>query len=128
MRSRTPFTEHPSSALPQQGSTTMRPRRQSKLSGTKTALIGGGVALLSLLGGVAAIPHPAAAAELPAVCYPLGDQWVSHIRARDMSLYFGDPNNASINARAANLVLRQLKANGCAPEDWPPEREVYYYD
>jgi hypothetical protein len=80
--------------------------------------------LVLLVAGAAVSAIPAGAQGVPPQCYPLGRQWQSDIQGRDVAEYMGDYNNANVYVDAANAVLVQLKANGCAPESWPPERHI----
>jgi hypothetical protein len=84
--------------------------------------VGGWLVLLLAATAVSAVP--AGAQSVPPQCYPLGREWQSDIQGRDLAEYMGDYNNANIYVDAANAVLVQLKANGCAPENWPPERHI----
>jgi hypothetical protein len=88
--------------------------------GARTSLVGGVLALLMLV-SAAVSAVPAGAQGVPPECYPLGRKWQSDIQGRDLAEYMGDYNNANVYVQAANTVLEQLKANGCAPQDWPPE-------
>jgi hypothetical protein len=91
--------------------------------GARTSLIGGSLTLL-LLVGAAVRAVPAGAQGVPPECYPLGREWQSDIQGRDLAEDMGDYHNANVYVGAANAVLEQLKAHGCAPQDWPPERYI----
>jgi hypothetical protein len=91
--------------------------------GAKKSIGTGSLALLLFAGaGVTAVP--AGAQGVPPECYPLGREWQSDIQGRDVEEYMGDYSNADVYVDAANAVLLQLKAHGCAPQDWPPERHI----
>jgi hypothetical protein len=87
------------------------------------SLLGGSLTVLLVVGS-AVTAVPAGAQGVPPECYPLGREWQSDIQGRDVSEYMGDYNNANYYVDAANAVLVQLKAHGCAPENWPPERHI----
>jgi hypothetical protein len=91
--------------------------------GASAPLVGGSLVLL-MLAGTAVSAVPASAQNVAPECYPLGREWQGDIQGRDFAEYMDDDNNANVYVDAANAVLVQLKAHGCAPRDWPPERHI----